>query len=809
MTTHGVPNRSTGRETSSPYKDVRSTRTLGDTLVTNFFPATFSTDRVTVWAGRWTSVEELDALVAAHPGLTTWRDPDDTSRVYAWPSTDGDVALGGFKSVTVSHEESPLLFQRLMLDGVHTRLVALGFTEKGGGFVNYAGKNLLAEVPALSRVLGSSIGIYAKVVVEGFFTKSAGGGLLSGVVVDVLYTTRMDVSVAEWVAAEIGDALSGIYVKLMPGSPEAARFPQFDNSAIGRVNGIRGDRCVLDDPRDPALAEVPIASVAPEPSRTNLAAYLLARHKQAYEAGEPALLEKLRELVRPRTRHRYAEGLVLKRMQEPEPFGSGLELATGVTIRFGAMATVGSGTFAARRLNPPEFSFDAAGEKHARRIDDGLQRHGPYDAPQMRRREFRILVVAAAEHKGDATIAVQKLLGGVKTTQNVFTGLKHMYRLERLQVTQAIIEPRFGVSMQGYSEALRNALDASPAPPQGEPKFHLVLTVLRESHRSLPDSENPYFQMKGIALARDHAPTQAIFVEKLRRTDYDLQYILNTMAVAIYAKLGGTSHVLKVAPDAGVAGTGTELIFGIGRDVQKLSRFGRGEETIGFATVFRANGEYLYNDCTPYCVGGAEYEHALETTIRRTVERVAAFEQLEDGDRVRLIFHLPRRPGKREERAILNALGKLPRFEIDFALLHVNDDHHFQLFDTANTDPRSRRGEPRPEAAMLPARGWSVAIGPRERLVTFVGPDQYKGNGSPSPVRLTLDKRSTFTDVDYLTQQIFSLSFMSVRSLTPGTAPVTITYAKQLAHLMGRLRAVSRWTVELVQEKLGRKLWFP
>jgi len=223
--------------------------------------------------------------------------------------------------------------------------------------------------------------------------------------------------------------------------------------------------------------------------------------------------------------------------------------------------------------------------------------------------------------------------------------------------------------------------------------------------------------------------------------------------------------------------------------------------------VFRANGEYLYNDSTPYC-DDAQYEEALETTIRRTIERVAAFENLPDGAPLRLIFHVPRRPGRREEQPILNAVGKLPRYDIKFALVHVNDDHHLQVFDLTNKSPHGLYGSPKPEATYLASRGLAVTIGPRERLLTFIGVDQYRGNGSPSPLRITLDKRSTFTDIEYLTQQLFLLSFMSVRSLNPGIAPVTIAYAERLAQLTGQLRGVQQWTVELIQQKLGRKLWF-
>lgn len=423
----------------------------------------------------------------------------------------------------------------------------------------------------------------------------------------------------------------------------------------------------------------------------------------------------------------------------------------------------------------------------------------------MARKQLRLLVVVPAEHVGETKLAMQKLTGGVSTSKNVFTGFKKMYRLSELQVTYAVAAT---ANMKDYAEAVNRSVREAPPPEAGEPHFHMLLTVIREAHRNLPTSENPYYQTKALALITEHVPTQAITIEKLRQNDENLQYILNTMAVACYAKLGGTSHVLKLPkPDDS---SPTELIFGIGRSTgstRESGRYGDREQTVGFATVFRANGEYLYNDSTPYC-DDDKYEEALEETIRRSIERVAAFEQLPDGAPLQLIFHVPRRPGRREEQPILNAVGKLPRFDIKFALVHVNDDHRMQLFDLSNTSPMSRYGGAKPEAAYLPPRGMAVTIGPRERLVTFIGVGQYRGNGSPAPLRITLDKRSTFTDIEYLTQQLYLLSFMSVRSLNPGIAPVTISYAERLAQLTGQLRGVQQWTVELIQQKLGSKLWF-
>jgi hypothetical protein len=776
-----------------------------ESLVLNCFPATFSTKEISLLVGRWTTPEAADTLRAEHAGLSTWRDVDDGSRLYAWnASAPIPYRIEGFSEVTVRLDESPLLFQRLLMDAVQARLLSLGFEEKGGGFANFKGKSILADIPALAGAVGESIGIYPKIITEGFVTRASGGNVSVFLTVDILYTTRMDVTAAEWIAAGLAEELPGKYAVLVAGCAEAARFPEFVGHSIGCINGLRSDKCVLTDLRDPALAEVPASSVAPEATRKNLAAYLMARHEKAFRASEGDLLKRLRELVRPRTRHKYADGLVRQRIQK-EGTADALQILPGVTVRFGQMAKAGPDCFPVRKLLDPEFSFDAAGNKYSRRVDMGLQRFGPFDGPRMRREEFRVLVVAPANNKGDVTLAVQKILSGVKTPQNVFTGLKQMYRLENLQMTTVFADPKHGASMQGYSEAIRTAVREAPTPVGGGQKFHLVLTVIHAAHRNLPDLENPYYQTKGQAIVIDGMPTQAITVEKLRASDYDLQYTLNTMSLAFYAKLGGTSHVMKLPTEE--PGAPTELIFGVGRAFQRHTRFGKGEETIGFATVFRANGEYLYNDCTPYCDVG-DYERALEHTIRRTVEGVAAFEQLTEGAPLRLIFHVPRRPGRHEERAILNAVGKLSKFKVDFAILHVNDDHHIQMFDTANTNPKTGKGTPRPEAALLPARGWSVEIGPRERLISFVGPGQYKGNGCPTPLRVTWDKRSTFPDIEYLTQQLYYLSFMSARSLTPGVTPVTIAYAEQLARLTSHLRSVGQWTVDMIQEKLGHKLWF-
>lgn len=768
----------------------------------NVFPVTFSEAKATVWVGAWTGPERADALRKRTPGLITWRDPTNGSRMYSWHPGTTLASVDDLTRVTVALDELPQLFERLLDDAVSRRLQEVGFQRKKDGFVNFSKPSLLAKIPALAAAAQEPIGIYPKIVTDVFFTKNASGTLVIGLIVDVLYTTRLDVSVAEWSAAGLAEQLRDAYVVLVGGSPEAERFPHLVGQTIGRIDGFRGVRCILTDPRDAALVEVAATSIAPEPTRTNLVAYLMARYKAPYQKSEGALKERLWALVRPQKRHELISTLVKRRLLQA---GSDeLPILPELTARVGGMATAMAGEFPVIKLEEPEYSFDRAGNKWEKRVDTGLKRFGPYDAPQMRDRVFRILVVTPQEHEGQVRAGVQKLVDGVRTKQDVFTGFSTMYRQARPSVSFALATTSNASAMARYSQAISDALRDAPPPPPGEPKFHLVLVVIRQAYRSLPDSENPYFQTKANALTVEGVPTQAITLEKLQKPDGDLQYILNTMALACYAKLGGTSHVLRLPDEDREAAT--ELVFGVGRAVRRSARFSQAEETIGFATVFRANGEYLYNDCTPYC-DARSYERAFEETIKRSVERVAAFECLEDGASLRLIFHVPRRGGRREQQAIVNAVAKLPRYRIKHALVHVNEDHHLHLFDRSNTCPASR-GVGKPSAAFLPARGLSIYIGPRERLLTFVGVGQYKGYGLPTPLRITVDKQSTFNDIDYLSQQMFYLSFMNVGSLTPSIGPATIIYAEKLAGLTGHLRAVSQWTVELIQSKLGRVLWF-
>ena len=76
------------------------------------------------------------------------------------------------------------------------------------------------------------------------------------------------------------------------------------------------------------------------------------------------------------------------------------------------------------------------------------------------------------------------------------------------------------------------------------------------------------------------------------------------------------------------------------------------------------------------------------------------------------------------------------------------------------------------------------------------------------PVLIKLHDKSSFTDLDYLTQQIFTFSCISWRSFFPSSIPVTILYSNLIASLLGNLREIPGWDSDVINSKLKFSKWF-
>ena len=75
-------------------------------------------------------------------------------------------------------------------------------------------------------------------------------------------------------------------------------------------------------------------------------------------------------------------------------------------------------------------------------------------------------------------------------------------------------------------------------------------------------------------------------------------------------------------------------------------------------------------------------------------------------------------------------------------------------------------------------------------------------------MKISIHPDSTFSDIDYVTKQIFDLTFMSWRSFFPSTNPVTIKYSNLVVDLLGHFKAVPYWNPDTLFTRLRDSRWF-
>ena len=154
---------------------------------------------------------------------------------------------------------------------------------------------------------------------------------------------------------------------------------------------------------------------------------------------------------------------------------------------------------------------------------------------------------------------------------------------------------------------------------------------------------------------------------------------------------------------------------------------------------------------------------------------------------MRLIFHIYKSPSNKYEIAALtNVIKRFINVTIKYAFVHVGYGHNFRLY---NDDGRMQMNQ-----------GFYLNISENEALVNFVA----KGT---TPLRITVDRRSTFNDIYYLSKQIYWFAHLSCRSYMPAKKTVTITYPSLMSSLTERMKRIDGWDYNVL-DRVGDKLWF-
>ena len=65
-----------------------------------------------------------------------------------------------------------------------------------------------------------------------------------------------------------------------------------------------------------------------------------------------------------------------------------------------------------------------------------------------------------------------------------------------------------------------------------------------------------------------------------------------------------------------------------------------------------------------------------------------------------------------------------------------------------------------------------------------------------------------FYDLNYITQQIYSFTYLSWRGFLPREEPATMLYSNLISRLLGKMRHIPEWDADKLNYSLKRKKWF-
>lgn len=588
----------------------------------------------------------------------------------------------------------------------------------------------------------------------------------------------------------------GCYVSRLRSGLDMGSGRKFD--VMGKAALISNGTISLEDTKDTNVTEIKAAE-----------AYLEARKENLYHCLEVLYPKELafikKNLDRNLANFRSGPERISRIKSINQYFSKNqLELCQGVTVSIGQLFEQGMNTFPKVDILPrPTYVFDPSRQRTHISHDKGLDIHGPYDRATFNCPTPKVAVICQASKKGQVEQFVTKFCEGMPHVVNkkgmapYGKGFVRKYSTNKWEID-------FFTTTHASAEAYsKTALDVVETASISGRKWNLILIQIEDGFKALPAEANPYLTTKAIFLSHGYV-TQDFTIETISKPDSTLAYSLNQMALATYAKLGGVPWLLSATPSVS-----HELIFGLGSSTVGTSRFGDRERIVGITTVFKGDGDYVLENRSK-AVPFEEYFDNLTHSLRSTFNILKQRYNWVNGDSLRFIFH-SFKPFKDVEvesvKLLMNEIAK--DYKLEFAFLHVIDNHPFNLFDRNQPGVKDFESG-KTKGVHAPTRGHYIEINKFETLVTLTGAYEVKKaeDGLPLPLLLRLHKGSTFTDMTYLSRQLYFLANHSWRTFMPSSMPITITYSELIARLLGELNNLPRWSSDAIVGVVGSSRWF-
>lgn len=447
-------------------------------------------------------------------------------------------------------------------------------------------------------------------------------------------------------------------------------------------------------------------------------------------------------------------------------------------------------------LKTPTFIFDPAGTKTNNVSPDiGLTNFGPYDSINFDTKSPSVLCICHRENRGHYSNFLASLRDGITESRFFKKGLLKKYELQDLtfHINQ--------LNSFNISEYLRIISEWKQ-----DSKPDLAIIEIPDEFKKLKDDDNPYYKLKAKLLSLE-IPVQYISTEKIKSYN---EYILNSISLQIYAKLGGTPWVLPSNRSVD-----REIIIGIGHTLIRSNQFRGAEQSkiVGITTFLSSDGQYLLGDKVKDVLF-ENYFQELLSSLSQSFNRLEKEQGWSEGDTVRLIFHIFKPIKNTEFDVISQFIKNNTKYKIKFAFVTISKSHPHLIFDP--TQPGiSNKG------AFIPNRATNVFLDSETCLVQMLGAKDLKTSkqGMSNPIQIKIrtpqgnyDNNELnallYYDLAYIVQQVFSFTYLSWRSFLPAELPATMLYSNLISKLLSKMRNVPGWDADRLNYSLKRKKWF-
>jgi hypothetical protein len=617
------------------------------------------------------------------------------------------------------------------------------------------------------------------------------GDLFIGLFMEV--GTRWDIMAPLTELAGAGIDLRGLFVVRRKALPGQRRL-------VGRVSELTGGNVELLESYD-ELTSVGADDVWLEGSRASF-----ARCLKSLLGGKYAAFEEERHRQEANIFTGPALVSLLNRMNGFLRQASPISLGEGLTCSIAEQIKVENSRDYKSVYNAPAvwYCFDSAKTKRTQLPWPGIVEYKPFSRDSFPKKSPKILVLFPDTVQGKVENFLRQFRDGVniRPRSHYSGGFAPTFGLVNTQFILRRI-PWLGNGKRAPAQAYREAAEEFLS--EGGESIDAAIVVILDEHSGLPDAENPYLRSKAVLLMAG-VPVQEIRTATLGQQPGSMQYTLQNLSIALYAKMNGTpwtvDHDLTI---------NDELVIGMGMCELSNSRFHSRQRYIGITTVFRGDGNYLLGSLSREC-SYDEYPDVLKESTLGILREIKERNGWRPDDSVRAVFHVYK-PLRHVEMADIMAecvktVGSAQNTE--FAFLTVSHDHPFTVLDTSQLGIAGRYDPERKKAVYVPERGTIVQLGKYTKLLCATGPRLVKLENAPlpHPLLVHLHPHSTFRSLDYLTEQVLKFTSLSWRSTHPARKPVTIYYSELIADQLARLRNVPDWSPAMLNVKLRASRWF-